>query len=337
MGYWSNKNVCITGAAHLIGSHLFEYLAKQNPARLWAIDDLSAGKRENLPEDAEFWKVDLRDYNNAKRALMGADCVIHLAAQHGGRAYVNTHGLETYQNFELDGVVFRACADLGISKVLYMSSACAYDTSIQQDLDVDLKLSESLIDYSKPIVPDGAYGEEKWVSEKVLNAYANRGYFKGVAVRGFTVYGRGTSLTHFIGAAIARTYIRQNPLVIFGTGEQRRNWTNAHDTARGIALAAEKMDEGVVNIGTEEVNTPNSVYKILWELFDWKPSKIKYRPNELVGTLNRIADATKSREVLGWIPEYDIRRGLEETVDWFVHKYTQDQVRDNFERKLFER
>jgi nucleoside-diphosphate-sugar epimerase len=93
----------------------------------------------------------------------------------------------------------------------------------------------------------------------------------------------------------------------------------------------------VVNIGTEESNTPNSVYHILWDIFGWRPSKIEYRPNELVGTANRIADATKAKEVLGWTPQYDIRRGLEETVDWFITTYSQEQTRQNFEQKLFER
>lgn len=335
--FWKNKRVAVTGGANLVGTHLIQHLISEGVGHIWTIDDLSAGKAENVPDGVDLWKCDLRDYNLARRALATADIVFHLAAQHGGRAYVNTHAVNCWQNAELDGAVFRACADVQVPKVVYMSSACAYDTSIQQDLDTDLKLSESIIDYSKPILADGAYGTQKHQSEVVLNAYIQGDYFDGAIVRGFTIYGAGVSLTHFIGAAIARTYIQQDPLVIFGNGTQKRNWTMVKDTARGIALTAQYgMDGEVFNIGTEEANTPNTVYEHLWDIFGWKPSNIKYRPNELVGTINRIADATKAREELGWIPEYDIRRGLEETVDWFVNKYTVDQVREGFERKLFE-
>lgn len=334
--FWTDKNVCITGGAAMIGSHLAETLLEHGVEELTILDDLSSGSETYIPEDVWFHRVDLRDYNSAYELIAGNDIVFHLAAAHGGRAFVDTHALECWQNFELDTTVFRACADVGVGKVVYMSSACAYDTQIQQDTSIDLKLSETLIDYKSPIVPDGAYGEEKYVAEKILRAYANRNLFKGVVARGFTVYGARVSLTHFIGAAIARTMIRQDPLVIFGDGNQRRNWTMVRDSARGLMLAAEKMDDGVVNLGTEEMNTPNTVYPILWELFGWKPNQITYT-NELVGTLNRVADASYAKQVLGWEPQYDIRHGLEETVDWFKRNHTIDELKDNFEEKLFER
>ena len=335
--FWSNKRVCVTGGAALIGSHLVEELLKLNPKALWVVDDMSSGKQENLPPNVPVYYKDLRDDESAE-TLYNANIVFHLAAAHGGRAFVDTHDVECYDNFDIDTTVYRLCAESKhVEKVVYMSSACAYDTSIQQDVTADLKLSESMIDYAKPIVPDGAYGEQKYVSEKILRAYAKRGAFKGVAVRGFTVYGKRVSLTHFIGAAIARTMIHQDPLVIFGDGNQKRNWTFASDTARGLILAAEKMDEGVVNIGTEEANTPNTVYPILWDLFGWQPKEIQYQPNHLVGTANRIADASKARELLGWTPQYDIRRGLAETVAWFKEHYTVDELQDHFEQKLFER
>jgi len=334
--FWKNKRVCVTGGAALIGSHLVEQLLELNPKDLFVVDDLSSGKAENIP-DVYLAKKDLREFSRVWDMFSRVDVVFHLAAAHGGRAFVDTHDLECYDNFAIDTTVFRICAEMNVGKVIYMSSACAYDTSIQQDVNTDLKLSEDMIDYDKPIKPDGAYGEQKYVSEKILRAYTKRGAFKGVAVRGFTVYGKRVSLTHFIGAAIARTMIHQDPLVIFGDGNQKRNWTNSFDTARGLILAAEKMDEGVVNIGTEEANTPNTVYPLLWEMFGWQPKEIQYQPNHLVGTANRIADASKAKELLGWTPRYNIRQGLEETVAWFKQHYTVAELQDHFEQKLFER
>lgn len=335
--FWKHKKVCVTGGAAMIGSELVRQLIALNPAELWVVDDLSSGKRENLPKDVELAVCDLREYSNALMWLQGADVVIHLAAAHGGRAFVDTHALECYQNFEIDTSVFRAAADAEVEKVIYMSSACAYDTSNQQDISVDIKLSESMIDYTKPCLADGGYGTEKYVSEIILDAYIERGKFSGGAVRGFTVYGANVSLTHFVGAAISRTLIHQDPLVIFGDGKQRRNWTHCSDTARGIILTAEKIERGVVNIGTEESHTPNDVYEMLWEILDWRPSKIEYLPNQLVGTANRIADASKAKQVLGWEPRFTLRQGIEKTVEWFVRNHSVEEIKDNFEKKLFER
>lgn len=320
----------------MIGSHLVEYLLANGARSVCVADDLSSGRKEWVHPDARSIQVDLRDYDDALWSVNGQDVVFSLAAAHGGRAFVDTHALECWQNAEIDATVFRACADSNnVQKVVYMSSACAYDTSLQQDPNVDFKLSESMIDYNKPIKADNAYGEQKYYSERMLQAYSK--HFDYAVVRGFTVYGPRVSMTHFIGAAIARTMVQQDPLFVFGTGDQKRNWTFVKDTARGIALAAEFLKNDVVNIGTEEVNTPHTAYEHLWDILGFKPTQVTYSPGQLTGPANRIADATKAKEVLGWQPEYTFRQGLEETVEWFQKTHSVEELKQDFEAKLYER
>ena len=151
--FWNDKKVVVLGGAAMIGSALVDRLIEQNVGVVWVADDCSSGKREWLPKDVELIKCDLRDYNNALTAVRGADYVFNLAASHGGRAYVDTHAVECFDNASIDATVFRACAKANVEKVTYMSSACAYDISNQQDVDTDIKLSESMIDYDAPFCP----------------------------------------------------------------------------------------------------------------------------------------------------------------------------------------
>lgn len=108
---WKDKNVLVTGGASFIGSHLVDRLAEKG-AYIKVVDNLSSGKIENLKnifasdEYIEFIKADLRDPGVARRALEGVEIVFHLAADHGGRGYVDLHQAGPASNLLLDGAVF---------------------------------------------------------------------------------------------------------------------------------------------------------------------------------------------------------------------------------------
>lgn len=318
MNFWRNKRVAITGGAALIGSHLAEYLVSQNVGSLLVLDDLSSGRIENLKDvagDIDFLVTDLREnYTYTKRLLMNADIVFHLACAHGGRLYVDTHYLESYQNLELDATVFRA-AHGNVGKIVYMSSACAYPIELQQNVDEDINLTEDLVSWYDLKQADGAYGMAKLLGEAQLYEYFKTGQDMAI-VRGFTVYGPRMKENHAVLALIAKSLLQLDPFPIFGTGKQKRNWTYVKDTVRGLAIVAEKANGIAVNIGTEEANTPDSLCKIIWEYIDWKPNKIEY-DDMLSGPQNRVADASLAKS-LGWEPEYTLRTGVRETINWYL-------------------
>lgn len=336
MSFWTDKNVAVTGGAALVGSHLLEQLKKLKPKYIWTIDDLSSGLLANVPDGVGFVKHDLRDYPKTLAYLNKADVVIHLACAHGGRTYVDTHHLEMYQNLELDSAVFRAAYENNKNaKVYFMSSACAYPIDIQRNVDEYLHLNEDLLDYKHIRQPDGAYGFAKLAGELQLQAYQKAG-MSTVIGRGFTIYGPRMKENHAIAALIAKTFIRQEPFEIYGDGNQKRNWTYVEDTARGILLATEKLDGEVVNIGTEEVNTPNSACKVIWELMDWRPNEIKYIP-DMTGPLNRVADGRKAKKELGWEPSVSFVEGVKKTIDWYVQTHDRDTVRQSLQKDMFSR
>lgn len=333
--FWRNKDVVLLGGANLIGTHLAQALLSLTNT-VTVIDNFSSGKVENIPLGCIPIELDCRNYNNLIKYIKEGDIVFHLAAQHGGRGYVASHAVELYNNLELDTTIFRACADKKVEKVIFSSSACAYPIAYQQDPDITAYLHEDLIDYKDMKQADGPYGTEKLVGEQILDAYIERGDFKGCATRSFTVYGPLMNESHAIAALIAKTLIRQDPFEIWGTGNQYRNWTHVEDNVQGALLAAEHLDRGAVNIGVEDRLTPNIACELIWEIMGWRPEKIIYKKDAPVGPVNRIADARKIQS-LGWKPKYSFRQGLENTVDWYLSTHKADELRQTLERKLTER
>lgn len=340
--FWNNKEIVLLGGASLIGSHLARALYDLPVGSLKIVDDLSSGKIENLHylgidlKNVEFQAMDLREYRDTLKAVIHSDIVFNLASQHGGRGYVAGHKVELYDNASLSSTIFRACSVAGVEKVIFSSSACAYPIELQQNTNELLYLGEDMIDYDRLLPADGAYGTEKLFSEAMLDAYVERGDFKGVSTRSFTVYGPLMKENHAIAALIAKVMIRQEPFEIWGNGYQIRNWTFVEDNVWGALLAAEKIDRGAVNIGVENRLTPIDAARLIWKIMDWTPPTWRPLVDKPVGPVNRVADANKLKS-LGWKPRYSFEEGLRKTIDWYLSTHTVEEVQKDFERKLTER
>ena len=127
---WQGIRVLVTGGASFIGSHLVDALVLRG-AQVTVVDDLSSGRLENLQShvdagDITFIEGDLRLQDTADSAVSGQSCVFHLAADHGGRGYIETHEANCASNVLLDGLVFNACVANGVQQIVYASSGCVY-------------------------------------------------------------------------------------------------------------------------------------------------------------------------------------------------------------------
>src|SRR6186997_923037 len=124
---WTGRRVLVTGGASFIGSHLTEALLARG-ARVRVADNLSSGLRANLDHllnrGLEFLELDLLETDHAERALQDMEIVFHLAADHGGRGYIDLHQVNCSTNLILDGLAFRTAARLGVEKVIFASSGC---------------------------------------------------------------------------------------------------------------------------------------------------------------------------------------------------------------------
>src|SRR5207245_9195883 len=229
-----------------------QLLARGAKARV--VDDLTSGRLENLREHLgnntlEFFRADLREPGVAPAAMQGVDTVFHLAADHGGRGYVDLHQAGPASNFFLDGMVFAEALRARVQKVVFASSGCVYPNFLQSDLSKEIYLTEDLT--KGPNDADNMYGWAKLMGEFTLKAYAREHGLKAASCRYFTVYGPRGVENHAVIAMIARAFIRQDPFEVWGDGTQIRNWTYIDDIVSGTILAAEKIDDGTaVNLGT---------------------------------------------------------------------------------------
>ena len=215
---WQNRKVLVTGGASFIGSNLVNELLKLG-ARVRVVDDLSSGKLDNIRDliranKVEFIENDLRKQDVAERSVEGMSIVFHLAADHGGRGYVDLHQAACAGNLLLDGLVFRACYQAGVEKVVYASSGCVYPNHIQTDPTEILYLTEDMV--GPPYDADNMYGWAKLMAEMTLRAYYKDYGMKSASCRYFTVYGPKGVENHAVIAMIARAFIGQDPFVVWG-------------------------------------------------------------------------------------------------------------------------
>ncbi len=336
---WKKRNVLVTGGASFIGSSLVDALLAKG-ARIRVVDDLSSGKLENIREHVEsgrveFMQADLRQTGMAEKAVDGMSTVFHLAADHGGRGYVDLHQAACAMNLMLDGVLFKACYEARVDKVVYASSGCVYPNHLQTDPNEILYLTEDMV--GPPYDADNMYGWAKLMAEMTLRAYHKDWGMKSACCRYFTVYGPRGVENHAVIAMIARAFVNQNPFVIWGTGEQIRNWTYIDDIVSGTILAAEKIDDGTaVNLGTmERIRVIDAAKEIL--RYMGRTAKFEFHPEMPTGPYNRVADNSLAKQLLNWDPQVKFMEGVHRTMEWYKSAKEQSQVRARLEGVLTER
>jgi len=141
------------------------------------------------------------------------------------------------------------------------------------------------------------------------------------------VYGPRAKENHAIMAMIARAFVGQEPFEIWGTGEQIRNWTYVDDIVEGTILAGENIDDGTaVNLGTmERIRVLDAARMVM--NFTGHEAQIATRPDMPTGPLNRVADNSLAKQLLGVEPKVCFGSGLKRTIEWYFANKDREQVR----------
>jgi nucleoside-diphosphate-sugar epimerase len=320
--------IFLTGAAGMLASEIISNFKKQGAVLI--LRDI----HQRLPD---IDKLDVTDAGEVAAQIKNVkpDYVFHLAADHGGRGYVDLHQVECSTNLILDGMIFKAAYEARVQKVVYASSGCVYPNHIQMNPADEIFLTEDMV--GPPYDADNLYGWAKLMGELTLKSYYKQFGMKSACCRYFTVYGPRGVENHAVIAMIARAFIGDDPFEVWGTGEQVRNWTYIDDIVAGTILAAEKIDDATaINLGTtERIRVMDAVDEVL--RYTGHKAKIVTRPEMPTGPLNRVADNSLAKKLLGWQPVVNFMDGLHRTIDWYYANKDRDQVKSILRRMLIER
>ncbi len=321
MSFWRDKKVLVTGGAGFIGSHLTERLVQEG-AKVKVADSLENSTLDNLKSclnKIEFLKLDLKDMKACCGAIRNADIVMHLAAKVGGVGFNAKHqGTMFTANVLLNTNVMEAARLEGVKKYLCISSACVYP----RYCTIPTPEEEGFKDDPEPT--NFGYGWSKRIAEIQAKAYEQEFGMRVVIIRPYNSYGPRDHFeldkAHVIPALIHKIANGQDPLVVWGDGEQTRAFVYVSDLVNGMMLAVEKgAFTEVFNIGTTEEIKIKDLVALIIKLFGSK-IKVNFDSAHLGGQPRRNADISKAKKMLGYIPKVTLEEGLKETIIWYKQK-----------------
>jgi len=302
----------VTGGAGFIGSNTVDELVRRGESVV-VLDDLSAGKEENLAEvrnKISFIKGSINDLEAVRRAMQEADYVLHLAARTSVPRSVKDP-LETNKvNIEGTLNVLLAARDAKVKRVVLAASSSAYGET------PTLPKVESM--QPEPISP---YGVTKYVCELYAQMFGKVYGLQSVSLRYFNVFGpRQDPSSPYSGvlSKFCSAFLEKTDPVVYGDGEQTRDFTYIENVVNANLLACEAAAASgkVINVGTGERTSLNQTLQLLWEI-SGNHLQPKYEPTREGDIRDSQADVALSRELLKYEPTVNFAEGLRRTFDWY--------------------
>lgn len=302
------KRVVVTGGAGFIGSNLAKELAGRS-YEVIILDDLSTGKKVNIKPILEqgtvgFYQGSITDDSLLQVLFRDVDYVFHLAAIPSVPRSIENPQASHDVNVTGTLKVLLAAKNNGVKKVIYASSSSGYgDTPV-------LPKREDMLPN-----PQSPYAVTKVAGEYYCAVFQQVYALPTVCLRYFNVYGPGQDADSQYAAVIPKFFRRLSegkPPVIFGDGEQTRDFTFVQDAVTASILAAESDSSGIVNIGAGAKSSINRLAQLIISLTqnNLKPVYEASRPGDIMHSL---ADISRAR-AFGYEPKYSLEEGLRRTI-----------------------
>jgi UDP-glucose 4-epimerase len=301
--------VLITGGAGFIGGHSARALLERGHS-VFVLDDLSAGKRENVPRGAELHVLDIRSPEAVRLVeALKPDAVLHLAAQTDVRRSMSDAGLDASINVLGTVNLLQACVSAGTKRFCFASSGGA----IYGEQD------EFPAREDHPRRPASAYGASKLCAEEYLAFYGRAFGLSGLALRYANVYGPGQSPDGEAGvvAIFLQKMLSGGAPIINGDGLQTRDFVYVGDVARINALAVESSFTGALNVGTGRETDLIALSAMLARAANYE-ARIAHASAKPGEQRRSAIDPSRAFEVLGWRPQVALEQGIAETAAWFA-------------------
>src|SRR5436309_5926811 len=302
----------VTGGAGFIGSNTVDELVRRGHSVV-VLDDISSGKEDNLADlrnKITFIKGSITDIEVVRKAMHEAEYVLHLAARTSVPRSVKDP-IET-NRINVDGTlnVLVAAKELKVKRVVFAASSSAYGETPA------LPKTETM--QPQPISP---YGVTKYVGELYGQTFGRCYGLENVSLRYFNIFGpRQDPSSPYSGvlAKFCTAFLEETQPLVFGDGEQTRDFTYVENAVQANLLACEAPNASgkVFNVGVGDRISLNEVLRELGKITG-KTRAAKYEPPREGDIRDSQADISQAREFLGYSPQVSFEEGLARTCEWY--------------------
>lgn len=321
--WWRGRKVLVTGGCGFLGSYLMEELVASG-AQVTVADNLETGTLENLAGlqgRFRFIQGDLKVGSFCEEICRGSDVVMNLVGRAFGMGYsMHHHGEMLYHNAITHLNMLEAARLSKAERFLLVSTSCVYSDDAPTptpELEVTLGLPEQV---------NAGYGWAKRIAE-LQARYYHREYGMPVAIaRPFNPYGGkyrwSEEKSHVVPTLVKRILDGEDPVIVWGSGKQRRDLLHARDAVRLLMKVTERYACGQpVNIGYDQDVSIAELVSMICEISGRHP-KVIYDTSKPEGRFRKCADPALLRKITdGYEPKIGLKEGIQEMVEWYHRSF----------------
>lgn len=310
----NNTKILVTGGCGFIGSNLVNKLVESNN-NVVVLDNFLSGHRSNLkhPNDLEIIYGDVRDDSIVKKAIKNVEVVFHLAASVGNKRSIDFPIIDAQTNVIGTLNILEASKNEGVRKIVTSSSAGIFG-----------ELKTIPIKEDHIVEPDSPYGCTKLCEEKLCLSYAKLYDFESICLRYFNVYGPNQRFDAYGNVIPIFVYrmISNEPVIIFGDGNQTRDFVHVDDIVQANLKAAQVNGiNGAFNIASGTSISINELVKIISKNSK-NQIKIEYQNPRSGDVLHSLADISSAKKHLNYFPLVELNSGINEYIEWARNFYS---------------